>query len=42
MVSIGADQKASTVIYFRQGITDQQVEDFNLSVPIGGPRRPGT
>jgi hypothetical protein len=31
-VSIGPDAKASAVIYFRKGITDQQVESFNSSV----------
>jgi len=32
MVSIGPDQKASAVIYFRKQVTDQQVEDFARSV----------
>jgi hypothetical protein len=32
MVSIGPDVKASAVIYFRKGVTSQEVESFNLSV----------
>jgi hypothetical protein len=43
MISFGPDQKASAVIYFRKGITDRQVEDFNLSVLMGPalPRHDG-
>jgi hypothetical protein len=32
MVSISADSKPSAVIYFKAGVTDQQVEDFRISV----------
>jgi hypothetical protein len=32
MISIGPDQKASVVIYFRKGVTGQEVEDFNSAV----------
>ena len=32
MVSFGPDKKASAVIYFRKGITSQQVEVFNSTV----------
>jgi len=35
MVSIGPDQKASAVIYFRKEITQQQVEDFRSTVLMG-------
>jgi hypothetical protein len=31
-VAIGPDQKASLVIYFRRGITEEQVEEFSSSV----------
>ncbi len=43
MISFGPDQKASAVIYFRNGTTGQQVEDFNLSVLMGPalPRHEG-
>jgi len=37
MVSIGPDQKASAVIYFRKEITQQQVEDFHSTVLMGPP-----
>jgi hypothetical protein len=40
MVSIGPDQKASAVIYFRKEITQQQVEDFHSTV-LMGPALPG-
>ena len=40
MVSLGPDQKASAVIYFRKEITQQQVEDFNSTVLVG-PALPG-
>lgn len=40
MISVGgADQKASVVIYFRKGITNEQVEDFNSSI-LMGPAEP--
>jgi hypothetical protein len=32
MISFGPDQKSSVVIYFRKGITNQQVEDFHSAV----------
>lgn len=32
MVSLGPDQRASAVIYFRKEITNRQVEDFNSTV----------
>lgn len=32
LVSFGFDEKASAVIYFRKGVTDQQIEDFNSTV----------
>jgi hypothetical protein len=33
--AIGPDQKASLVIYFRRGTTDEQVEEFRSSVLTG-------
>jgi hypothetical protein len=39
-VSIGPDARASAVIYFRKGITAQQVEDFDSSV-LEEPAQPG-
>ncbi len=36
MISFGPDQKASVVIYFRKGVTDQEVEDFKSAV-LEGP-----
>jgi hypothetical protein len=40
MISFGGpDRKASMVIYFRKGISPQQVEDFNESV-LMGPAEP--
>jgi hypothetical protein len=42
MISFGPDQKASVVIYFRKGITNQQVEDFNSTVlEVPTPQSPG-
>jgi hypothetical protein len=42
MISFGPDQKASVVIYFRRGITNQQVEDFNSEVlEVPTPQSPG-
>jgi hypothetical protein len=42
MVRFGPDQKASAVIYFRKGITRQQVQDFSSSVlEEPTPQRPG-
>ena len=34
-VAIGPDQKASLVIYFRRGTTDEQIEEFSSSVLTG-------
>jgi hypothetical protein len=31
LVQIGPDQHASVVVYFRKGITDKEIEDFNSS-----------
>lgn len=39
MISFGPDQKASMVIYFRKGISPQQIETFNESV-LMGPAEP--
>jgi hypothetical protein len=43
MISLGPDQKASAVIYFRKEITQQQVEDFSSTVLMGPalPRHDG-
>jgi len=42
MISFGPDQKASVLIYFRKGITSQQVEDFNSTVlEVPTTQRPG-
>jgi len=42
MISFGPNQKASAVIYFRRGITSQEVEDFNSSVlEVPTPQPPG-
>jgi len=42
MISFGPDQKASMVIYFRKGITSQEVEDFNSSIlEVPMPQAPG-
>lgn len=35
LVAIGPDQKASLVIYFRRGTTDEQIEEFRSSVLTG-------
>ena len=32
-VAIGPDQKAALVIYFRQGTTDEQIEEFKKQLP---------
>jgi hypothetical protein len=32
MISVGLDQKASVIVYFRNGITGREVEDFDLFV----------
>jgi hypothetical protein len=37
---LGPDVKASAVIYFRRGVTDKQIEDFNSSV-LQAPARLG-
>jgi hypothetical protein len=34
-VAIGPDQKATLVIYFQRGTTDEQIEEFHSSVLIG-------
>lgn len=31
-VHFGPDQRASVVVYFRKGTTNQQIEDFNVSI----------
>lgn len=39
LVRIGPDQKAAVVIYFRIGVTDKDIEDFDSSV-LQGPAEP--
>lgn len=42
MISYGPSEKASAVIYFRKGITSQQVEDFTSAVlEVPTQQRPG-
>ena len=40
LVAIGPDQKATLVIYFKSGTTDEQIEEFNSSVLTGTTERP--
>ena len=37
-VAIGPDQKASLVVYFRRGTTDEQIEEFRSSMLTGTTR----
>jgi hypothetical protein len=40
LVAIGPDQKATFVIYFRRGTTDEQIEEFRSSMLTGTTERP--
>jgi hypothetical protein len=42
MISFGPNRKSSVVIYFRKGITNQQVNDFHSAVlEVPSPQSPG-